>query len=99
VSGRAMAARMEAEHRARLRDEELAAQTCACGVVSRGLVDGRCANCRDGADGSPERSSCCGAQVRVDSGDEGTSCYVCEGCGKPCDVRRGSPEHSTEGEG
>jgi hypothetical protein len=49
------------------------------------------------ADGSPEHSSCCGVGVRVDSGDEGTSCYVCERCGKPCDARRGSPERGGEG--
>ena len=30
-------------------------------------------------------SSCCKARVYVNSSDEGTSYYVCDECGKPCD--------------
>lgn len=32
------------------------------------------------------RSACCKAALRVDTGDEGTSCYMCEACGKACDA-------------
>lgn len=31
-------------------------------------------------------SNCCKAQVTVDSSDEGTSCFVCSGCKKACDL-------------
>lgn len=30
-------------------------------------------------------SKCCGAKMDVDCGDEGTCCYICDHCGKPCD--------------
>lgn len=33
-----------------------------------------------------EVSKCCHAKAYVDTADEGTSCYMCEKCGKPCDV-------------
>lgn len=29
------------------RERELEAERCECGVVSRGLVNGKCADCRD----------------------------------------------------
>lgn len=32
-------------------------------------------------------STCCGADARVESSSEGTCCYVCEACGKGCDVK------------
>jgi hypothetical protein len=31
-------------------------------------------------------SNCCKCQVNVDSSDEGTSCYVCSGCKRACDL-------------
>lgn len=31
-------------------------------------------------------SKCCKAVVSVDQGEEGTSCWVCGNCNKPCDV-------------
>ncbi len=31
-------------------------------------------------------SNCCHATVKVDTEDEGTSCYVCEKCGMACDL-------------
>jgi uncharacterized protein (UPF0335 family) len=34
-----------------------------------------------------ELSNCCNAGVKVDSSDEGTSCYVCTQCNKPCDLQ------------
>lgn len=47
MNSEALAARMEAEHYDRVRERELSAETCKCGVVSRGLVDGKCADCRE----------------------------------------------------
>jgi hypothetical protein len=32
-------------------------------------------------------SLCCGFPVRVQSADEGTANYVCDGCLEPCDVQ------------
>lgn len=32
-------------------------------------------------------SNCCKASVKVDTADEGTSCYVCSKCSEPCDVQ------------
>jgi hypothetical protein len=31
-------------------------------------------------------SNCCAAPAKVDCADEGTCCYMCEKCGKACDV-------------
>jgi hypothetical protein len=31
-------------------------------------------------------SNCCKAQVSVSSGDEGTSCFMCNKCKRPCDI-------------
>jgi hypothetical protein len=31
-------------------------------------------------------SNCCKSQANVDSADEGTSCYVCAQCKRPCDL-------------
>lgn len=31
------------------------------------------------------KSKCCNASIEVLTADEGTSCYVCLGCNKPCD--------------
>jgi hypothetical protein len=31
-------------------------------------------------------SNCCGSPVKVDCSDEGTCCYLCEMCGKGCDL-------------
>jgi hypothetical protein len=31
-------------------------------------------------------SNCCKAQVTVSSGDEGTSCFMCSECKRPCDL-------------
>jgi hypothetical protein len=39
-----------------------------------------------------ELSNCCKAQVTVDSADEGTSCYVCIKCNKPCDLFENNKE-------
>jgi len=36
----------------------------------------------------PARSTCCNALVKVEGSDEGTCYYVCEECGKACDLRR-----------
>ncbi len=33
-----------------------------------------------------ELSTCCNAPVKVSTADEGTSCYVCTRCQKPCDI-------------
>jgi hypothetical protein len=30
-------------------------------------------------------SKCCKAKIRADCEDEGTCCYTCKKCGKPCD--------------
>jgi hypothetical protein len=32
------------------------------------------------------KSKCCNAPVKVSTADEGTSCYVCTRCQKPCDI-------------
>ena len=32
------------------------------------------------------RSKCCGRPVEVSEADEGTCCYICLACGKPCDT-------------
>jgi len=32
------------------------------------------------------KSDCCDLEVIVNTSNEGTSCYVCKGCGKACDV-------------
>lgn len=34
-----------------------------------------------------QTSNCCNKEVKVDCGSEGTCCYVCVGCGKPCDLK------------
>ncbi len=41
-----------------------------------------------------EVSSCCGASIRVegDSFGEGTNCYICMRCGKPCDAEKSSED-------
>lgn len=39
---------------------------------------------------SVEVSDCCGALVDVSAADEGTGCWMCRECGKPCDARRPS---------
>lgn len=33
-------------------------------------------------------SNCCKAQVSVSSSDEGTSCFMCDGCKHPCDLEK-----------
>lgn len=33
----------------------------------------------------PRVSSCCKVSTRVDCADEGTCCYICTKCQKPCD--------------
>lgn len=33
-----------------------------------------------------EISSCCKAPVKTSIADEGTGCYICSKCGKPCDL-------------
>ena len=33
-----------------------------------------------------ELSNCCNAPVKVSTADEGTSCYVCTRCQKPCNI-------------
>ena len=33
------------------------------------------------------KSNCCNAEVRVESGDEGTSHYACNKCGNACDLK------------
>ena len=33
------------------------------------------------------RSSCCSAELKVSYGSEGTGCYLCAKCGKPCDAK------------
>ncbi len=35
----------------------------------------------------PLTSACCGAEMRVDTADEGTSCYICCKCGKGTDPK------------
>ena len=35
---------------------------------------------------TPEVSNCCKAPIEVSTADEGTSCYICTKCGKPCDI-------------
>ena len=32
-------------------------------------------------------SKCCDAQIKVNTADEGTSCYVCSACGEACDIK------------
>lgn len=32
------------------------------------------------------KSSCCGAPLTVSTADEGTSCYICTQCDRPCDA-------------
>ena len=39
-------------------------------------------------DSKMEKSNCCKALVIVDSGDEGTSCWICTKCGEACDILR-----------
>ncbi|HEX3956617.1 MAG TPA: hypothetical protein VHZ03_08290 [Trebonia sp.] len=39
---------------------------------------------------SVEVSGCCGAPVDVSAADEGTCCWMCRECGKPCDARPAS---------
>lgn len=34
-------------------------------------------------------STCCNAEVKTDCGDEGTCCFLCTGCGKPCNPNYG----------
>lgn len=36
------------------------------------------------------KSNCCNAPVHVSYGNDNTNCYMCDQCGKPCDMR---PEH------
>lgn len=31
------------------------------------------------------KSDCCGAAMKTSYGDEGTGCWLCANCGKPCD--------------
>jgi len=33
-----------------------------------------------------ELSNCCNAPVKVDTSEEGTSCYICTECISPCDI-------------
>jgi hypothetical protein len=33
-----------------------------------------------------QKSSCCQVEIKTSCADEGTCCYVCEKCGKPCDI-------------
>lgn len=37
-----------------------------------------------GLDG--DRSDCCYAPAKTDCADEGTCCFVCQKCGKPCGI-------------
>jgi len=37
-------------------------------------------------EGKMDKSKCCNVLVIVDSGDEGTSCWVCTKCGEACDI-------------
>ncbi len=39
-----------------------------------------------------QRSSCCGKQVIVVGGDEGTNHYECTSCGEACDTETGKPQ-------
>ena len=32
-------------------------------------------------------SKCCNYSVKVNEADEGTCCYICNGCDKPCDLK------------
>lgn len=45
-----------------------------------------------------ELSKCCKAKASVDTADEGTSCYMCEKCNKPCDLDNWKNEDAQEGE-
>ena len=36
---------------------------------------------------SSQTSDCCGGELLTSSGEEGTSCYICSKCKKPCDVK------------
>jgi len=40
-------------------------------------------------------SDCCGAKLGVSTADEGTSCWICSACGRPCDRVLGPPEEVT----
>lgn len=42
-----------------------------------------------------DRSNCCGAPVNVSEGDEGTNCYICSRCDKPCDVSEKQDDWNT----
>ena len=36
---------------------------------------------------SSQTSNCCNGELLTSSGEEGTSCYICSKCQKPCDVK------------
>lgn len=40
-------------------------------------------------------SDCCRASLEVETADEGTSCYICGKCGKPCDAAQETKEVAT----
>lgn len=43
----------------------------------------------------PPKSNCCHEQVKVNEGDEGTNCYICSKCDRPCDIESGKVNAST----
>ena len=43
-----------------------------------------------------EKSKCCGALVAIKEGEEGTNCYICTGCDKPCDIKMTSGGYSNK---
>lgn len=44
------------------------------------------------------RSSCCSAELKVSYGSEGTGCYLCSKCGKPCDAKEEKMSKRSQGE-
>lgn len=43
-------------------------------------------------------SSCCSAELKVSYGSEGTGCYLCNKCGKPCDAKEEKMSKRSQGE-
>jgi len=43
-----------------------------------------------------EKSKCCGALVAIKEGEEGTNCYICTGCDKPCDIKMARGAYSNK---
>lgn len=41
-------------------------------------------------------SNCCEAKMRTDCADEGTCCFICEKCNKPCDILPQHPNKEME---